>query len=309
MLCRGLTRSSLSGSVCFARNGRLFSAAASRPVTLGPTPIEYDKPRAVLLAVQIPTDTVLDREGPLLLSKIPGVVLRMQKCEFVSVRPRALVDPQDISTDHVSTTSADAQDAEEISADTYERAAGNIARAAALPLPSDEIDTVGLSCTSMSFVLGADRVDAQLRRAVPHAKTTDMARAQAGALAALGVERIALVTPYIVDLAEKNAAMLAECGVTVVAHHTMGLTHDSQTDKVSKPTIRAWAQAVDCESAQAIVIGCSAMRACEPGFIDEVEAAVGKPVVTSTQAFLWSMLRTSGINDQISGYGHLMSKC
>ena len=93
-----------------------------------------------------------------------------------------------------------------------------------------------------------------------------------------------------------------------MSHQTMGLTHDSMTDKVSKATIKAWAKATDCDDAQALVIGCSAMRACEPGFIDELELAHGKPVVTSTQAFMWSLLRTAGVMDQIDGYGKLFSE-
>lgn len=244
-------------------------------------PIDYEHPRAVLLAVQIPTDTVLDSEGPALIAKIPGVWLRMQKLSF---------------------------ETEAITPDTYERAAQNIADAAAVPLPQSEITAIGLSCTSMSFVLGHEHVSKQLRSACPHAKTTDMATAQVAAITALGVKRVALVTPYIQELAVKNAAMLEKAGLTVVAHETMGLTHDSMTDKVSTATIKEWALAVDTEEAQALVIGCSALRACEPGFIDELEAVLGKPVVTSTQAFLWKLLRVAGISDQISGYGALFAK-
>lgn len=40
-----------------------------------------------------------------------------------------------------------------------------------------------------------------------------MARAQAAALATLGVTRVALVTPYIADLAARNASMLESTGV------------------------------------------------------------------------------------------------
>ena len=251
-----------------------ITEASSRPVA-------YSNPRAVLLAVQIPTDTVLDYEGALLMSNIPNVWLRLQKCEF---------------------------ETEAIDADTFESAAKNIGRAAAALLPQSEVTAIGLACTSMSFVLGKERVGQQLRGACPHAKTTDMASAQAAALAELGVRNIALVTPYIPEIANKNSEMLASSGLNVVAHETMGLSHDSMTDKVSKATIREWALAVDCDEAEALVIGCSAMRACEPGFIDELEAALGKPVVTSTQAFLWSMLRIAGVGDQISGYGKLFAK-
>ena len=62
----------------------------------------------------------------------------------------------------------------------------------------------------------------------------------------------------------------------------------------------------DCAEAQAVVLGCSAMRACGPGFIDGLERELGKPVVTSTQAFLWMMLRTAGVEDRIEGYGRLL---
>ena len=134
-----------------------------------------------------------------------------------------------------------------------------------------------------------------------------MATAQVAAIAALRVRRVALVTPYIQELADKNAAMLRGAGFEVVAHETMGLTHDSMTDKVSTATIREWALAVNTEEAQAVVLGCSALRACQPGFIDELEAQLGKPVVTSTQAFLWKLLRVAGVRDQISGYGALLA--
>lgn len=247
--------------------------------------IAFEHPRAVLLAVQVPGDTVLDSEGPALIANFPGVWLRMQKLAF---------ETEAITPD--------------TSILTFERAAQNIAAAAAMPLPQSEITAIGLSCTSMSFVLGPDQVNKQLRSACPHAKTTDMATAQVAALVELGVERVALVTPYIQELADKNAAMLEKAGITVVAHETMGLTHDSMTDKVSTATIKEWALAVDTEEAQALVIGCSAMRACQPGFIDELEAVIGKPVVTSTQAFLWKLLRVAGIRDQISGYGTLFAK-
>jgi len=109
-----------------------------------------------------------------------------------------------------------------------------------------------------------------------------MAIAQATAIQALGVTKVALVTPYIEEIAAKNVNMLREAGLDVVSHATMGLRFDKLTDKVSKESLREWALAVDCEEAEAVVIGCSAMRACEPGWIDSLEEALGKPVVTST---------------------------
>lgn len=242
-------------------------------------------PRAVLGCVEIPTDFVLDQEGPALIQLFPGVELRLTKMAF---------EP----------SSGDA-----ITAETFEAAEANVGRAAQTLLPTDRQTVLGVACTSLSFTLGPGRIDAQLRRGSPGCKTTDMARAQAAALEALGVTRVGLVTPYIEKLSEANAEMLERSGrVTVVSRATMGLETDSQTSAVTVETIGDWAVAVDCEQAQAVVIGCSAFRACSAGFIDELEGRLGKPVVTSTQAFLWSMLRTAGVTDRVDGYGQLFKR-
>ena len=136
-----------------------------------------------------------------------------------------------------------------------------------------------------------------------------MLSATIAALAALRAKRVALITPYIEALASQMVGALQYAGFAVVAHETMGLSHDSLADKVSTATIRDWALAVDRKAAEVVVIGCSSLRASGPGFIDELEQALGKPVVTSTQAFIWHMLRTAEIDDQIDGYGKLLAVC
>merc|ERR1712107_923132 len=102
--------------------------------------------------------------------------------------------------------------------------------------------------------------------------------------------------------------MLQKGGFDVVSSATMGLELDEQTSLVSAERIAEWAEAVNCEEADAVVIGCSAFRACGVDFIDGLEQRLGKPVVTSTQAFMWSMLRTAGVEDKISGYGLLFAE-
>ena len=42
--------------------------------------------------------------------------------------------------------------------------------------------------------------------------------------------------------------------------------------------------------------------------IDALEARIGKPVVTSTQAVLWRLLRLAGVSAPISGFGRLLRK-
>lgn len=253
------------------------AAAAARklpPVELGPLP------RAVLACIQVPTDFVLDSEGPAMVAGLAGVELRLHKL---------------------------ALDADTIDEATFLAGASRVGDAAAALRPRDRHTVVGLACTSLSFTLGAAAVDAQLNRGLPGAAATDMARAQAAALAALGAGTVALVTPYVASVAAGNVAMLEAAGITVVASATMGLDRDELTTRVEPSTIAAWCKATDVAAADAVVVGCSAFRACERGFIDALEADLGKPVVTSTQAFMWHMLRTAGVDDRIPGYGALLS--
>ena len=255
---------------------------AALPLPTLPPVVRAPKSRAVLGIVQIPTDYVLEKEGAAIVELFPGVEMSLQKMAF-------------------------ADDA--ICADTYTQAADNIAAAAATFLPRERCTVLGVACTSLSFTLGPEHIDAQLLAANPAAATTDMFRAQAAALRALGVERVALVTPYIQELADANATALeaGQGSLRVVRRATMHLPRDEVTSQVDKETLRAWVEAVDCEEAEAVVVGCSAFRAAERGFIDELEAAIGKPVVTSTQAFIWNMLRLAGVEDRVAGYGALFA--
>jgi maleate isomerase len=52
-----------------------------------------------------------------------------------------------------------------------------------------------------------------------------------------------------------------------------------------------------------VVVGGNGFRAV--GTIARLEAELGRPVLTSNQALLWSLLRKSGSDIEVSGYGSL----
>lgn len=75
--------------------------------------------------------------------------------------------------------------------------------------PNDYCNVAGLACTSMSFTLGPEIVDAELQIAHPNAHTLDMARSQLKALRTMGCTNVGLVTPYI-DLVHNNNVKVSE---------------------------------------------------------------------------------------------------
>jgi maleate isomerase len=169
---------------------------------------------------------------------------------------------------------------------------------------------VGVACTSMSFILGMEVIRKELTLGFPSVRTMDMAEVQAETIKALGASRIALLTPHTEDVSRANVAMLVKsAGVEVVSHFTMNLNKDEQTTAVEPAEIERLVMSINCDAVQVVVIGCSAFRACQPGFINDLERRLGKPVVTSVQAYLWWMLRMAGKTDQVGGYGRLFSHC
>jgi len=247
--------------------------------TVEPPRLRFRRPdRAVLGVLQIATDMVLDIEGALLVGQLPGVNLRLAKIAF---------------------------DAEAICADTYEdaMAKGRVRTAAdSLALPRGYVTLWGVACTSLSFLIGRDRLAAELPEGV---RLVTMWDAVLAALRALGARRIALLTPYIDAVHARNVELLQEAGFSVARSMCLGLATDAETSEVEPSCVAECAQALAGPDLDAIFVGCSAFRACAPSFISELEAQVGRPVVTSTQAFLWHALRTAAVDDRLDGYGAL----
>jgi len=258
------------------------------PIILKPPRIKSSSPpRAVLGVLQIATDLTMDIEGSLLVSQLPGVEIRHTKI---------------------------ALDAEAICAETYERAlasgaietAVNSLRWPSHTLAGDKyVSIFGVSCTSMSFTLGK-----RLLNCFPEgSKVTDMWQAVLAALHIVGTKRLAVLTPYIAEVSTKNVQLLESAGFRVVSSMSLGLPRDVETSAVTQESI---AECVQClihtGEPDVVFIGCSAFRACSPNFISDLEASTGVTIVTSTQAYLWHMLRTAQVEDRLDGYGRLFKQ-
>lgn len=268
--------------------------------------IRLPKPRIVLGVIQIATDTVMDSEGPAmaaLLNKrstsagVGRIELRMTKIAMAS---------------------------ENICADTYNQcyANGSMGSAlASLQLPRGYTTAYGFSCTSLSFTIGKERLEKLMP---PGAVWSDMWQGVLAAMASVttarGGKRVAMLTPYIAEVADNNAAKMRDHGYTVVRRLDFGFTEDAITASISPDSLADAASTLAGTEGDVdvVFIGCSAFRACEPGFITALEArlqaqqkatARGPAVITSTQAFLWHMLRHTGGNDQLEEYGELFRTC
>ena len=181
----------------------------------------------------------------------------------------------------------------------------DLAGAAASMMPGrDDLDVISYSCTSGTFVIGEERVIAELKRLNPRPRATTMLSACVAALEALGARRIVLGTAYTPDLTALEVDFLASRGFDVVRAEGLSLTSDEEMNRVTPAWLARFAREIDSPDADALFLSCGALRVLP--VIELIEAAIAKPVVFSNQANFWHCLRLAGIEDRIEGFGCLL---
>jgi maleate isomerase len=168
-------------------------------------------------------------------------------------------------------------------------------------------DVVLYGCTSATLTHGPgfDRDLAARIHARSGAETVTAAGALVHALGTLGATRIAFASPYVRAINDMAIAFLAEMGIETVgrADFTGTLSNEGQ-GALTPDDVAALALRADHPDAQALVLSCTDMRAVE--CVADVEARIGKPVVTSNQAMLFQALQTLGIAEPVTGFGRLL---
>ncbi|MGI9296776.1 MAG: maleate cis-trans isomerase family protein [Gammaproteobacteria bacterium] len=181
---------------------------------------------------------------------------------------------------------------------------GDIARAAASLLPGRGVDVAIYACTSGAAVLGAETIRREMRRAHPNAPITTPTEAAVAACAALGVSRISALTPYVPEINRALEAEFAAAGRAFVNVDSLGFEDDMLVADIAPEDIVRFAKQARNPRAEALFISCTAMRAAEVA--EEIENAIGIPVITSNQALAWHSLRLLGHKEKITEFGALM---
>lgn len=160
-------------------------------------------------------------------------------------------------------------------------------------LISAEASSVAYACTSGSFV-GGIRGEAELRDVMETAGATNAVTTSGAlllALSELGITRLAIATPYNEELTRSLAAFLEEAGVHVVKVGYLNSERDIM--HIGYDSVRAMADLVDHEDAQAIFFSCTNLRTFD--LIEELEQRLEKPVLSANQVTIWAALQAGGI--------------
>lgn len=191
---------------------------------------------------------------------------------------------------------------------SYRRMADGIAAASTL-LATAEIDVITFGCTSCTLFVPAEEIREAMAK---HAgcPTVLVADAVVDALQALNIGRVAVAGPRTELVTRKEVQFLHDAGFEVVSSHCLGLgaTEEERRyiGRVPPETLLRLAKNADCAEAQALFVSCTQLPTVT--MIERLEAALGKPVITSNQATLWRCLRAIGCGVPIHGHGALLAE-
>ena len=180
-----------------------------------------------------------------------------------------------------------------------------MADAASRIQPDTKPDVISYSCTSGSIVIGEEKIKEEIKKGAPYAIPMTLVTGVVDALEELKLKNLVVGTPYLDEINTKEAEFLINKGFSVLNIQGLNLTKGIEFGTVTPEYWIKFALEINEAAADAIFLSCGGIRSTE--VIDRIEQKVGKPVITSNQAQMWSCLRRAGVEDKILGFGELFN--
>ncbi|MBF8184757.1 maleate cis-trans isomerase [Nonomuraea sp. K274] len=172
-------------------------------------------------------------------------------------------------------------------------------------LAGRDLDSVMWACTSGSFVFGWDGAREQVNDVAKivglPVSSTSIAFVEAAR--ALGLRRVAVAASYPREVASHFVEFLRRGGVDVASLGSHDILTAAEVGTLGKERVAAMVRAGDVGDAEAVLVPDTAMHSL--AWLDDLESAVGKPVLTANQVTVWEGLRIGGGSTRLAGLGSL----
>src|SRR5580692_3274161 len=175
-------------------------------------------------------------------------------------------------------------------------------------LGTAKVEVISLAQTSAS--LFAENYDGNVTQRMSKAGSVPAitsAQAIGEAVRALGLRRIALVSPYSQPVIERAQQYYqTKYGLEVLALEGFAATDSYMIGKLGPENARDAFARIDRPEIEAFVVPGGNFPTMS--FVPEWERAFGKPVITTNQAALWAMLRIMQADETVPGLGRLLAE-
>ena len=181
----------------------------------------------------------------------------------------------------------------DVTPDTLAAMEGHLSTSAALFPEGHAFDAVGYGCTSGTAQIGAVQVAAKVRAGAQAHAVTEPVSALIAACAALTIQRIAILSPYVVSVSDCLRAVLQDAGIATPTLGSFDEAEEAAVSQIDAPSILAAAETLmRGAEVEALFLSCTNLRTLD--VITPLEATLGCPVLSSNLVLAWDMLRLAG---------------
>lgn len=170
-----------------------------------------------------------------------------------------------------------------------------------------KVEVIGLIQTSAS--LFEDGYDARVKKLIADnsgVPALTSAEAIGAAAQALGVKRVAIVTPYSTEVIQRAANYYkTNFGLEASGLEAFEATDAFKISSLSADTATAALERLDSPDVEAFIIPGGNFQAMS--HIDGWEQQHGKPVIATNPALVWASMQALGIRDKLPGLGRLLA--
>ncbi len=126
------------------------------------------------------------------------------------------------------------------------------------------------------------------------------------AMHVLNMKKLAIVSPYVDDVNERNVSWYRQAGFDVLSIKGLGIQKNSDIARLPfyAPYQLAREAFLETPGVDGIFIDCARWATID--VIEKLEQDFGVPVVSSNQAMIWFALRKANVRESIPGYGKLL---
>lgn len=135
---------------------------------------------------------------------------------------------------------------------------------------------------------------------------TSSAGALVRAIQALGLRRVAIVTPYATPLTAKVVAYLQDYDIEVVDAHSRVVVDNVAVGRLDPSDLPALVRGMDLSQADGIVLS-ACVQMPSLAAVPQVEREFGLPVLTAATATLWEVLAGLGLATNVPEAGALLA--
>ena len=185
----------------------------------------------------------------------------------------------------------------EVTAETLGKMAGELTKAAELLPRGATCKAVGYGCTSATAQLGSGKVAELIGAGVKTKQITEPVSALVAACKSQNVSNIGMISPYIAEVSSKLQMTLAENGIATRKFASFNEPIEASVVRITQASVKDAAIAMGKDgNCDAIFLSCTNLRTLD--VIDQIEQAIGKPVMSSNQVLAWDLLRRTSVPER-----------